>query len=156
MIMTGIVYLRVAACVLGRIVSAWGRNGMTCLTKAVALCIHVFPLTAGITEKYLAGLSGLVDIATDQVDVGSLGICRIVLVVCHMGAVTVITLNVLSFYVMAPLACMTIGTDIQLIWLPAQNRRPSPVGTQKIAITAAQVGKVVSAVNAAAARISVR
>jgi hypothetical protein len=128
---------------------------MAPLADTIPLRVYILSLAAGITEEYLAGLPGPGYITPDQVRVGAFAVCRIVRVIFHMGAMTIDTLDILPLYVMALLAGMAVGADIQRIGLPAQNSGPTRVGAQQIAIAAAQVCKIGAAVHCCAAGIRV-
>ena len=145
----------VAAGVLGRVVASRWRDVVTPLADTTSLRVHIFSLAAGIAEEHLAGLSCFLDVAPDQVDVGSLAAARIGGVVFHVGAMTVGTLDILASLIVVFLAGMAVGAEIGTVRLADSLPDAAPVAAQQVSVTAAQAGKVIPAVNGAAARIGI-
>ena len=143
----------IATGMFGRRVKGPGcRHRVTSLANAGALGIAVLTLAAGISEEYLGRLpGGLVDyVSADQENIGALAGGGVFGVIFHVGAVAVHALYVLPLEIVAFLAGMTVGADVQFVRRAASHLGAARVGAQQESVSAAECCKVGAAVNRAA------
>ncbi len=154
-IVAGVADARIGAAVLGWVVAPRRRHVVASLADAGSLLVHIFPLAAGVAVEDLAGLPRLGHMAPNQIDVGPLGVVRVSGVIVDMGGMAIEALDILSQQIMALLAGMAVGADIQRVRLAAGHLGPAGIRVQKVAVTAAQVGEIGLTVNSGTARIGV-
>ena len=88
---------------------------VTTLAYTGTLVICIFPLAAGVTEIDGTGHSALFHITTNQIDVCTLGVGRIVWIVLDVSAMAVNTLNILVSAIVALFVRMAVRADVQFV-----------------------------------------
>ena len=112
---------------------------VTTLTNTGTLVICIFTLAAGITEIYGTGHAALFHVSTYQVNVRSLGVGGIFGVILHMSTMTVTTLNILVFAIVALFVRMAVRTDVEFVRRSAGYLGTAAISTQLITVTGTQV-----------------
>src|SRR6185369_16007190 len=119
---------------------------MTPLANPGSGVILVLSTGSGVTEKNLVCLSR--QISPDQGNVSAFRIRWIIGIVLDMGAMTVITLDILSLAVVIHLSCVAVGADIDSIRGSGGDYSPARIGTQKIAVAGADHLEAVNVIGA--------
>jgi hypothetical protein len=124
------------------------------LTNAGALIVLVFFSAAGESEKHPSRPAGTFgDNSLYEKNVDPVRSWRIIGIIFYMRSMTIRTLDVLPFEVVTGFAGMAVRADIQVIRLPGRNSCSPAVSPENKTVTAADVGKICTTVNSAAAWI---